>query len=76
VEYDVSSTTGARGQSVDCLSMTVPCDELKEPIGLHLTILDLDDLRGALKLDAKGRTERGDLDALNSLLETTTPCAN
>lgn len=69
VEYDVSSAPGPRGQSVDRLSMTVPCPELGEPIGLHLTILDLDDLRGALKADAKGRTERGDLNALLRLLE-------
>lgn len=70
-DYDVGSAPGPRGQSVDRLSMTVQCPELGEPIGLHLTILDLDDLRGALKTDAQGRTERGNLDALKRLLETT-----
>ncbi len=44
---------------------------LREPIGLHLTILDADDLRGALKPDARGRTERGDLAALRRLLTET-----
>jgi hypothetical protein len=71
MDYDVSSAPGPRGQSVDRLSMTIPCAELNEPIGLHLTILDLDDQRGALKADAQGRTERGDLSALTRLLEET-----
>jgi hypothetical protein len=70
LDYDVGSVPGPRGQSVDCLSLTVPCPGLGgEAIGLHLTILDLDDLRGALKPDARGRTERGDLQALKKLME-------
>lgn len=70
LSYDVSSAPGPRGDEVDRLSLTVPCPGLGgEAIGLHLTILDLDDLRGALKPDARGRTERGDLNALNKLLE-------
>ncbi len=69
LDFDVGSVPGPRGQSVDCLSLTVPCPGLGgEGIGLHLTILDLDDLRGALKPDARGRTERGDLDALKKLM--------
>lgn len=72
LDYDVGSVPGPRGQSVDCLSLTVPCPGLDgEAIGLHLTILDLDDLRGALKPDARGRTERGDLSALETLMENT-----
>lgn len=70
LDYDVGSVPGPRGQNVDCLSLTVACPGLGgEGIGLHLTILDLDDLRGALKPDARGRTERGDLDALKKLME-------
>ena len=71
MDYDVGSVPGPRGDLVDCLSLTVDCPELGEPIGLHLTILDYDDLRGALKSDAKGKTERGDLNALRALLDTT-----
>ncbi len=73
MDYDVGSVPGPRGALVDCLSLTVDCPELGEPIGLHLTILDYDDLRGALKSDAKGKTERGDLNALRALLDDTTP---
>lgn len=68
VDYDVGSAPGPRGVPVDCLSLTIPCPDLGEPIGLHLTILDADDLRGALKPDARGRSERGDLGALQRLL--------
>jgi hypothetical protein len=74
-DYEVGSKPGPRGTDVDVLSMTIPCPALNEPIGLHLTILDADDLRGALKADASGRTERGDLAALNKLLASTTPDA-
>lgn len=70
MDYEVGSTPGPRGDNVDVLSMTVPCPALDEPIGLHLTILDADDLRGALKPDARGRTERGDLAALKRLLSS------
>ena len=73
VNYDVGSVPGPRGDMVDRLSLTVSCPELNEAIGLHLTILDRDDLRGALKADSRGRTDRGDLAALNKLLTTSTP---
>lgn len=72
MDYDVGSVPGPRGQSVDRLSLTIPCPALSEPIGLHLTILDADDLRGGLKPDARGRTERGDLNALRRLLAAET----
>ncbi len=68
LDYEVGSVPGPRGDSVDRLSLTIPCRALNEPIGLHLTILDADDLRGALKPDARGRTDRGDLASLNKLL--------
>jgi hypothetical protein len=40
-----------------------------EPVTLHLMLHDLDDQRGALKPDARGRSWRGDLAALQSLLQ-------
>ncbi|MBL8326596.1 MAG: hypothetical protein JNJ89_16705 [Rubrivivax sp.] len=46
----------------------VPCRELGEAATLHLRLLDLDELRGALKPDARGRTWRGDLAALRRLV--------
>ena len=69
VRYDVGTVQGFHGEAVDALSMAVPCPELAETVGVHLLIYDLDDLRGALKPDAQGLSYRGDLAALNRLLE-------
>lgn len=69
LDFDVAETTGPRGRAVDMLVLDVPCPALQERVTLCLTILDFDDLRGALKPDGRGRTERGDLPALHTLLE-------
>jgi hypothetical protein len=69
VRYDVGTVQGFHGEAVDALSMLCPCQELGETVGVHLLIYDLDDLRGALKPDAQGLSYRGDLSALNRLLE-------
>ncbi len=71
MDYDVSSTQSPRGQDVDRLSMSVECPALGEPIGLHLTILDLDDQRSAPSRDSQGRSRQGDEADLRDLLRTT-----
>lgn len=68
VDYDVGSAPGPRGENVDVLSIAEPSATLGERVTLHLHVLDHDDLRGALKPDAGGRTQRGDLAALRKLL--------
>lgn len=69
VDFDVGSIDGPRNRPVDVLSFSTPSQALGEPVTLHLSILDFDDLRGALKADVRGRTERGDLPALRRLLD-------
>ncbi|WP_119290611.1 hypothetical protein [Azohydromonas sediminis] len=70
IDYDVASAPGgARGEPVLVLSVASRCAELGETVTLHLHVRDLDDLRGALKPDARGRTLRGDLTALRRLLD-------
>jgi hypothetical protein len=69
VDYDVGSISGPRNEAIDVLSVSSPSTELGEAVTVHLTILDHDDLRGALKADARGRSERGDLSALRKLME-------
>jgi hypothetical protein len=64
VEYDVSSSTAARGRMLDVLNLQLPSRELGGRVHLALTIRDYDDLRGALQRDARGRSGRGDLAAL------------
>jgi hypothetical protein len=70
VDFDVAETRGPKGRTVDMLVLDAPCPALQERVTICLTILDFDDLRGALKPDARGLTERGDLAALQVLLDT------
>ncbi|MFG6442947.1 hypothetical protein [Roseateles sp. LKC17W] len=70
VDFDVAETRGSKGRTVDMLVLDAPCPALQERVTICLTILDFDDLRGALKPDARGLTERGDLAALQTLLDT------
>jgi hypothetical protein len=69
VDYDVGSLDGPRGKQTDVLTVSSMSAELGESVTVHLTILDHDDLRGALKPDARGQSERGDLAALRRRME-------
>ncbi|MDB5860603.1 MAG: hypothetical protein JWQ76_4292 [Ramlibacter sp.] len=68
VAYTPRTVTGFTGDTVEALSLSSMSPELGEPIGVHLLVYDHDDLRGALKPDAQGRTPRGDLKAVRALL--------
>lgn len=68
VDYDSGDAPGPRGETVNQLTFAASSSELGERVLIHLTLLDHDDLRGALKPDARGRTERGDAAALRALL--------
>ena len=70
VDYQVGSRPGPRGEPVDVLSLAQTSAELGERVTVHLTVLDFDDLRGGLKPDAAGRSQRGDLVALGRLMES------
>lgn len=73
VRYEPRRVTGFQGEPVDALSVHVYCNELGEYVGLHLLVYDLDDLRGAVRRDMRGRRPRGDVAALRSLLHDTEP---
>ena len=68
VAYVPRTVTGFNGESVEALSVHAFCPDLNEEVGVHLLVYDRDDVRGALKPDAKGRTPRGDLAAVQRLL--------
>lgn len=68
VQYVPRSVTGFKGETVDALSVHSFCEGLKEEVGVHLMVYDHDDLRGALKPDARGRTVRGDVGAVRAML--------
>ena len=68
VRYVPRTVSGFWGESVPKLSVHAFCPGLNEEVGVHLLIHDHDDLRGALKPDAKGRPPRGDLAAVRALV--------
>ena len=73
IDYRVAGTnSGPRGGSVDVLVVAARCDALGERVELRLVVLDHDDLRGALKPDSRGRSERGDAKTLERLLAAAT----
>jgi len=74
VRYDVSKVIGFNGDTVDALSVLCACPGLEQhgavqKVLVHLMVYDRDDVRGALKPDSQGRTQRGDLQALKRLME-------
>jgi hypothetical protein len=71
VDYQVQQVRGFQGGMVDALSLHGWCAPLNEYVGVHLMIYDHDDLRGALRPDSQGLSPRGDVSALNRLLENT-----
>lgn len=73
VDYEPRTITGLHGESVEALSVHAFCPELHEEVGVHLLIYDRDDVRGALRHDAKGRSPRGDLMAIRRLLQDQQP---
>lgn len=70
VAYEPRTVTGFTGGSVEALSLRSVCKPLNETVGVHLLVYDHDDLRGALRPDAKGRPPRGNLEAVQKMLAT------
>jgi len=68
LRYDAQTGKGMHGEPVDVLSLHSFCPDLGEDIGVHLRVYDLNGLRGALLPDARGRSLRGDIAALDRLL--------
>ncbi|MCX7256463.1 MAG: hypothetical protein NTZ64_06920 [Polaromonas sp.] len=68
VDYEPRTVTGFTGGKVEALSLSSLCQPLNETVGVHLMVYDHDDLRGALRPDAKGRAPRGDIAAVRKLL--------
>lgn len=68
VEYHPGEVNGWRGEPVQVLTLRVRCEALEQWVLVHLMLHDLDDVRGALKPDARGRKPRADLAAVRQLL--------
>jgi len=66
--YQTNQVKGFRGELVDSLIIFEKLPDFKHRVAIHLMIHDHDDLRGALMPDRQGLSQRGDLNALNQLL--------
>jgi hypothetical protein len=69
VNYEARTVPGFQGEPVEALSISSRCPGLGEEVGVHLLVHDLDDLRGALKKDSRGRTPRGDAAAVRARMQ-------
>jgi hypothetical protein len=68
VDYDSGSLPRAGAEPLHVLTVASPSRALGEPVTVHLSLHDLDEQRGALRADARGRSWRGDLAAVQRLL--------
>jgi hypothetical protein len=73
VNYDVGSVERAGAEPLNVLTVGTRSAVLKDIVSVHLFLRDLDEQRGALKPDARGRSWRGDLGALQRLMKQDTP---
>lgn len=72
IAYEARTVTGMRGETVEALAVYDRCPGLNDIVAIHLLVYDHDDLRGALRPDARGRAPRGDLAAVRALVRTAT----
>ncbi|MDR3100651.1 MAG: UDP-N-acetylmuramate--alanine ligase [Paraburkholderia sp.] len=69
MQYDVSETRhfAARGY-VETFSFMWQPSRDEEPVGIHIALYNTDDLRGAVRADARGRLPRANAQALQALI--------
>ena len=69
-KFDTGAIDRPRSREpLNVLTVSSPSAALREPVTVHLMLHDLDDQRGALKPDARGRSWRGDLAALRKRMD-------
>jgi len=73
IDFDVDTLDAGGHQAQDVLTVSSLSRELGEAVTVHLFVRDFDDLRGALRPDAQGRTWRGDLAGVRRLLQQEAP---
>ncbi len=68
IDFDLGPQQQGVDDPVSVLTVGAHCEGINEFVSIHLIVRDLDDLRGALKPDARGASWRGDLAGLQRLL--------
>lgn len=69
IQFDGDALDRPGREPLPVLTLASPYRDLKDPVTVHLLVHDLDEQRGALKPDTRGRSWRGDADALRRLLQ-------
>jgi len=69
VDFDSDALDRPGEPPLQVLTVASRSPALGDTVTVHLLVRDLDELRGALKPDAQGRSWRGDTSALRRLLE-------
>lgn len=64
VRYQAHTVGGMRGDTAEALTVMDVCPGIEDRVAVHLRVHDHDQLRGALRADARRRSPRGDLAAL------------
>jgi hypothetical protein len=72
VDYDSGDLTRPGREPLIVLTVAEKSRELNDLVTVHLMLHDADDQRGALKPDARGRSWRGDTQALERLMKDPT----
>jgi hypothetical protein len=67
VDYEPGALERPGAEPLNVLTVSSNSAALGEPVTVHLLVRDYDELRGALKPDAQGRSWRGDVAALHRL---------
>lgn len=73
VDYDSGDLTRPGREPLIVLSVGESSRELNDTVTVHLLLHDADDQRGALKPDARGRSWRGDTQAVRRLMQENHP---
>ena len=68
IAFDLGPQPQGSEDPMSVLTVGARCEGLDEWVSIHLIVRDKDDLRGALKPDARGTNWRGDLAGLQRLL--------
>jgi hypothetical protein len=70
IQYDVSETRHFAGRGmIETMSFLWRPARGDEPVGMHIALYDTDDLRGAVRADARGRLSRANAQAVRALLD-------
>lgn len=73
IEFQAGGAGQGHGDDEAVLTLAEHCAPLDSMITVHLLLHDLDDLRGALRPDSRGRPWRGSLEALQRCLAEPAP---